>query len=101
KNITLSWLAVRQDRVSFQSVQGMEYEHVLHHELDEQTIKHFQLIVKEKGVDPNEYFFMPIHEWQWRNIIVLLFAEELAEGAIILLGEAPDNYLPGQSIRTF
>lgn len=101
KAVTLSWLAVRKDRATFHAVDGLDHEDVLGEELDERTFQNFQSVLKNQNADPGDYFFMPIHDWQWENVVVPLFAEELAEGAVIPLGESRDHYLPGQSIRTF
>ncbi len=98
---TLSWLAVRKHRASFQSVNGLRYESLIESELDERTRDVFENVLREKGVSKEEYFFMPVHEWQWKNIIIQHFPEDLANDHIIPLGEGRDVYLPQQSIRTF
>ncbi|KPM50504.1 IucA/IucC family protein [Frankia sp. R43] len=46
------------------------------------------------------YVWLPVHPWQWENVVTTLFAGELATGALVDLGEAPDRYLPLQSVRT-
>ncbi|MEX5634845.1 IucA/IucC family protein [Parafrankia sp. FMc2] len=48
----------------------------------------------------DRYRWLPVHPWQWEHVVVPLFAAELATGALVDLGEAPDRYLPLQSIRT-
>jgi aerobactin synthase len=48
----------------------------------------------------SEYVWLPVHPWQWENVISLLYADELARGLLVLLGEAPDRYVPLQAIRT-
>ncbi|MGG1575268.1 IucA/IucC family protein [Fictibacillus sp. NRS-1165] len=98
---TLSWLAVKKHRASFQSVDGLSYETLIESELDEHTRHVFDNVLREKGVSKEEYFYMPVHEWQWKNIIIQQFPEDLANDRIIPLGEGPDVYLPQQSIRTF
>ncbi|WP_250283997.1 IucA/IucC family protein [Frankia sp. CiP1_Cm_nod2] len=47
-----------------------------------------------------EYVWLPVHPWQWEHVIAPLFAAEIATGRLVLLGEAPDRYLPLQSVRT-
>jgi len=47
-----------------------------------------------------DYLWLPVHPWQWENVIVPMFAAELATGRLVALGEAPDRYLPLQAVRT-
>ncbi|WP_251734893.1 IucA/IucC family protein [Frankia sp. R82] len=49
---------------------------------------------------PTAYVWLPVHPWQWANVIVALFAAELATGRLVQLGEAPDRYVPMQAVRT-
>ncbi|WP_163547489.1 IucA/IucC family protein [Candidatus Frankia nodulisporulans] len=46
------------------------------------------------------YVWLPVHPWQWENVVVALFAAELATGRLVHLGEAPDRYVPMQAVRT-
>jgi siderophore synthetase component len=48
-----------------------------------------------------DYYFMPVHEWQWKNVLIQNFPEDLANGMIVPLEEGTDHYIPQQSIRTF
>ncbi|GAA3331861.1 hypothetical protein GCM10020331_090080 [Ectobacillus funiculus] len=71
-------------------------------ELDGKTIQFFsEKKLVTKGVQAEDYYFMPIHVWQWNNVIVSMFAAEIANKELIPLGEGEDHYLPQQSIRTF
>ncbi|WP_423998577.1 IucA/IucC family protein [Haloarcula salina] len=97
---TLSWLAVRNDRATFQSIAGLTAEDLLTSELGEQY-QRFKTTVSEQGYDPDNYHLMPVHDWQWNDSIAQLFAGEIASGALIPLGEGHNEYLPQQSIRTF
>ena len=97
----LSWIAVSRDRASFAAVTGLDYEKLIEAELDADTRSRFESTISRKGRNPEEYYFLPIHDWQWKDAIVPHFAGELAAGRIVPLGEAPDLYLPQQSIRTY
>ncbi|SQD97229.1 MULTISPECIES: IucA/IucC family siderophore biosynthesis protein [unclassified Parafrankia] len=46
------------------------------------------------------YVWLPVHPWQWENVVAPMFAGPLATGQLVDLGEAPDRYLPLQSVRT-
>lgn len=73
----------------------------MENELDGETQKSFAKILTEKGLNAENYYFLPVHEWQWKNVIIQNFTDDLAKGLIVALGNGPDNYLPQQSIRTF
>src|SRR5699024_6212345 len=70
-------------------------------ELGDEQVDRFREQLEAEGVNPDDYWLMPIHQWQWDRFIIPLFAEELAQRNIIPLGEGEDQYLPQQSIRTF
>jgi siderophore synthetase component len=99
--VNFFWVAVRRDRAEFNSVRDLAYDTLMQEELGELEIAKFQEMLAAQQVDPANYYFLPIHEWQWKNMIVPLFAEELASRAIIPLGSGSDVYLPQQSVRTF
>ncbi|MFP3121641.1 IucA/IucC family siderophore biosynthesis protein [Ectobacillus funiculus] len=101
KKVQLSWIAIHKKIGSFHSVEGLSYESVIEKELDGKTIQLFQKKLVTKGVQAEDYYFMPIHVWQWNNVIVSMFAAEIANKELIPLGEGEDHYLPQQSIRTF
>ncbi|WP_257348642.1 IucA/IucC family protein [Pseudalkalibacillus decolorationis] len=101
RDVKLSWIAVHNSRASFQAVEGKAVEELLEGELDAVTRQRFEQVLTEKGLNRTDYFFMPIHEWQWKNVIIQNFAEDLAIGNIVALGDGDDSYLPQQSIRTF
>ncbi len=99
--VNLAWIAVSQDRAQFQAVTGLEERDFLEAELGQETLSHFEAIVEDHGVNPENYHFLPIHAWQWQNVIIALFAEDIANSKIIYLRSSEDAYLPLQSIRTF
>jgi siderophore synthetase component len=101
KEIRLSWIAVAKKIAAFQSIDGLKYEELLAEELSEKERSSFEEKIIGQGENPADYFFMPVHEWQWKNVLIQNFPEELAEKTIIPLGEGNDSYLPQQSIRTF
>ncbi|WP_332697178.1 IucA/IucC family protein [Halalkalibacter lacteus] len=100
KRVKLSWVAVHKDYATFQSVSTVDYETLLQAELGKERFEHFMELLS-KEVESVDYLFLPIHEWQWNNIIIQYFPEDIAQKRIIPLGEGEDEYLPQQSIRTF
>ncbi len=99
--INISWIAVHKDIGTFHSTETVTYEQVLDQELDEVLVGNFNERLRTMDLDPAEYYFMPVHTWQWSHSIVTMFASEIAGKKIVPLGESPDEYLPQQSVRTF
>ncbi|WP_199249186.1 IucA/IucC family siderophore biosynthesis protein [[Phormidium] sp. ETS-05] len=99
--INLSWLAVAKTRSQFNGVSNLDYSTLIQEELTEADITKFHSVLQGRNVKNEDYFFMPVHDWQWQNIVVPIFAEEVANNGIIFLGKSRDAYLPQQSIRTF
>ncbi|MGX1193640.1 IucA/IucC family protein [Metabacillus sp. SLBN-84] len=101
KAVQLDWIAVSKDKGTFHSIEEVDYEQLIKDEIGLNAWEMFNQNLSRAGVEPEEYFFMPVHEWQWNHMIVAQFAEELAEQNIIYLGKGEVEYLPQQSIRTF
>jgi len=99
--IQLSWIAVSKKYASFSSIDSLNYSTLIQEELGIEVFDSFNAILKKQNVQPEDYYFLPIHDWQWKNILVPIFAEEVALKSIIYLGQSSDQYLPQQSIRTF
>lgn len=101
KEVKLDWIAVSKEKGSFHSIEEVNYEDLLKSELGDSLWVTFQKVLHKEGIQPEDYFFMPVHEWQWNHVLVPLFSEELFEKRIVYLGKGEDEYLPQQSIRTF
>ncbi len=99
--VRLLWLAVSKSMTKFNCMDHLSYEQLIAEELDEENISHFNESLLLNGSKPTDYFFMPIHEWQWNNKLVFLFANEIAEKNIIPITFSDDVYFAQQSIRTF
>ncbi len=99
--LSLIWLAVHRERAGFYCVDGMNYEDLLNAELDLSLREAFISTLQNQGLKPEDYWFMPAHPWQWHNQLQRLFAGEIAEKKLLLLGDSNDAYTAQQSIRTF
>ncbi len=97
----LPWMAVHRDLAVYRAVPGLAEDRLLASELDDGTRARFTAALTRRDLDPAAYSWLPVHPWQWDEIVVPLFAPELAAGRIVPLGEGADRYLPQQSIRTF
>ncbi|MBK3641589.1 IucA/IucC family siderophore biosynthesis protein [Streptomyces sp. MBT33] len=99
--VRLVWLAAHRSRAAFTAGVGIEYETFVREELGEATVERFHGVLREQGLDPADYLFIPVHPWQWWNKLTVTFAAEVARRNLVCLGEGDDEYLAQQSIRTF
>ncbi|MFI0933292.1 IucA/IucC family protein [Streptomyces sp. NPDC021019] len=99
--IRLVWLAAHRDRATFTAGAGLDHDALIEAELSEATRERFDGTLRGLGLDPGDYFLLPVHPWQWWNKLAVSFAGELAARHLVVLGEGEDGYLAQQSIRTF
>ncbi|MBQ0848830.1 IucA/IucC family siderophore biosynthesis protein [Streptomyces sp. BH-SS-21] len=99
--VRLVWLAAHRSRAAFTAGVGIEYESFLQGELGKETVDRFHGTLRDQGLDPADYLFIPVHPWQWWNKLTVTFAAEVARQHLVCLGEGGDEYLAQQSIRTF
>ncbi|WP_416147647.1 IucA/IucC family protein [Salipaludibacillus sp. HK11] len=99
-NFKLIWIALNKDYAKVSTSDEDEYTAFIQKELESVTYARFEKKLKKQGGNPADYVFLPIHPWQWREKVLMLFFEQMRAGQIILLGEGEDNYRPQQSIRT-
>ncbi|MGH3355800.1 MAG: IucA/IucC family protein, partial [Nocardioidaceae bacterium] len=97
----LPWMAVHRDLAVFRAVPGLDAEVLYAGELDADTLDGFDGTLRSRGLSPSDYLLLPVHPWQWDEVVVPVFAAEVAAERIVALGEGPDRYLPQQSVRTF
>ncbi|MFE6308716.1 IucA/IucC family protein [Nocardiopsis sp. NPDC057823] len=99
--VRLPWIAVHRSLAEYHGVPGLEEQVLRARELGGETVARFTGRLAAAGADPDAFVWLPVHPWQWDEVVVPLFAAELAHGLIVPLGEAADDHLPQQSIRTF
>ncbi|MFY0566301.1 IucA/IucC family protein [Archangium lansingense] len=98
--LRLVWLAVRQEEARTAVVPGLELDAFVRQELGAATHARFADAVALRGRTLGEYTLIPVHPWQWREIVSGGFVDQLGAGRLIYLGEGEDEYRPQQSIRT-
>jgi siderophore synthetase component len=100
KPVALSWAAVRRENATFVTTTGIDHDTLVRGELGDHYDR-FRDRLASQGLDPDDYYFLPVHDWQWENSVVPLFPDDIAADDIVPLGDGPDEYLPQQSVRTF
>lgn len=99
--LSLVWLAGHKSRAEFTAIGQLSYQQVLEHELSPADLSSFNNILRQKGLNPDDYYFIPVHPWQWYNKLLNILAPDIAANRLVCLGYSEDKYLPQQSIRTF
>ncbi|MFF0749709.1 IucA/IucC family protein [Streptomyces sp. NPDC004267] len=98
----LPWIAVSSRIAAYRGVTGLATPDRLYAgELDPEVLTRFHAELRGRGLDPDAYLLLPVHPWQWDEILLPLYAPAVAAGEIVPLPEDGDLRLPQQSIRTF
>ncbi|WP_332899109.1 IucA/IucC family protein [Haladaptatus sp. CMSO5] len=99
-NTQFYWVALSRDHATFSGVTGLDHDGFVQTELGDQYDE-FCDILRDKNLDPADYLFIPVHEYQWNSSITQLYPGAIARDEIVLLGTGEDRYRPMQSVRTF
>ncbi|MBB3945156.1 siderophore synthetase component [Rhizobium skierniewicense] len=99
--VQIVWLAVSKERATFTSITELDYHSLIAEELDEASLDGFETRLTRLGLNPDDYWLMPAHPWQWFNKLAITFAADVARRYIVCLGYGNDSYTAQQSIRTF
>lgn len=100
RRVLLRWIAVHRGLAEFRGTSELSERDVIDRELDTATRERFRSVLTVRGLDPEAYVWMPVHPWQWDNVVQVMHAADVGADRIVDLGESDDPYLPGQSIRT-
>lgn len=60
----------------------------------------FETVLRDQGASPDDYLPLPVHPWQWDEIIAPGYHGAFARGELMVVGPMLTHYLPQQSIRT-
>ncbi|MEM9339296.1 MAG: GNAT family N-acetyltransferase [Bacteroidota bacterium] len=99
-SFSLIWLAGHKDLTVYAAIDELPYGQLIEQELGKETVGAFNKVISLQGLNPEDYYFIPMHPWQWFNKLASVFASEIARKKLICLGHGPDQYLAQQSIRT-
>lgn len=96
----LHWLAVARDRVTEQFADGLDAEARLLGSMSGSEARRLLLSLEAKGLDFDRYSLIPVHPWQWNEVIAFHFIDDIQTGKIVSLGLYGDFYQPQTSLRT-
>ncbi|UUF13431.1 MULTISPECIES: IucA/IucC family protein [Flavobacterium] len=99
--VKLLWIAGHRNKATFTAIETLDYQKVLQQELSLENITAFENVLKSQDLNIDDYYFFPVHPWQWFNKLALIFAPDISENHLVCLGYSDDEYSAQQSIRTF
>ncbi|WP_412872217.1 GNAT family N-acetyltransferase [Curtobacterium flaccumfaciens] len=94
------WLAARREHTHLALAADRTEQAHWESELSADVVAGFRGTLERRGLDPDDYVWLPVHPWQWQHRIAVTFAPDLGRHDLVDLGEGPDEYQPQQSIRT-
>ncbi|GGV04609.1 iron transporter [Streptomyces litmocidini] len=98
----LPWIAVSNRIAAYRGVAGLETPDRLYaRELDPDVHQAFRATLTARGHEPDDYLLLPVHPWQWDEVLLPLYAPAIAAGTVVPLPADGDLRLPQQSVRTF
>ncbi|MBA5608433.1 IucA/IucC family siderophore biosynthesis protein [Duganella sp. FT3S] len=97
---TLVWLAIARHASETHTLPGIDYEQFLASQLGEAEYHWLQERVAQQGHAPDNYRLLPVHPWQWEHRVRQHYADWLADGTLLYLGQGQGQWLAQQSIRS-
>lgn len=98
--VTPLLLAARRDRSHGAFSATLNEDAAVHALLGDADWQCFRDELIRRGLRPEDYLPLPVHPWQWDEVILPGYHPALARGELLLVGPLTDRYLPQQSIRT-
>jgi siderophore synthetase component len=95
-DLALTWVAVDAALARVETVPGVDQRELVAAELDAGVRAAFA----DRLEPGSDHVWLPVHPFQWDEVIRPFFAPLLADGRMVELGRSPDRYRPLQSVRT-
>ncbi|KJY82127.1 aerobactin synthase IucC [Vibrio galatheae] len=96
----LSWVAVHNSILKLALSDDLHWQDLLTSAVSDYDIKQMDSAMAAFDVDTTQYTYVPVHPWQWKQKLSMLFVREMACKQLIYLGEFGDDFLPQLSLRT-
>ncbi|UCJ15454.1 IucA/IucC family siderophore biosynthesis protein [Pseudomonas sp. MM211] len=98
--LAVVWLGIARQLGSANGSRGVDLQAFLIDAFGEQRWAEIDRALAEQGRSLDDYWPIPVHPWQWEQVIVPTFQAELASGELLYLGTSGADYRAQQSIRT-
>ncbi|PHV06770.1 IucA/IucC family siderophore biosynthesis protein [Janthinobacterium sp. BJB412] len=96
----LVWLALERRLGAVHALAELDYATFLSGQLGRAEYDRLLGLVEQQGHAPADYLLLPAHPWHWQHCIQLRYADWLADGRLLALGEGGGRWLAQQSIRS-
>lgn len=92
------WVAVKKDLCEF----NLDYTIIDDYEdlIPSHVATTWVEAARHGQITADDYQLIPVHPWQWDNIITVMFGPQIAKQEIVCVCEDPDIHRAQQSIRT-
>lgn len=97
----LVWLAALRERCVMAASRGVERADFEHKQLSPALRERFHSVLVDRNLDPDDYAPLPVHPWQWEQIVTSTFSGDLIDEGLVLIGQDDELVRPQQSLRTF
>ncbi|PZR51973.1 siderophore synthetase [Xylanimonas oleitrophica] len=101
RRVRLVWVAARREHTHLALGAGLDERTHLAQALSPDEHAAFAQRLADRGLDPDEYHYLPLHPWQAEHRLPVTFAADVARADLVPLGPGGDEHQPQQSIRTF
>lgn len=98
--VTPLLLAARRDRSHGAFSATLNEDAAVRALLGDADWRRFRNELTRLGLRFEDYLPLPVHPWQWEEVILPGYHPALARGELVPVGPLADRYLPQQSIRT-
>jgi siderophore synthetase component len=98
--IDVPWAAVRRDRLAVEAVTPDLDAAAFLAGYFPAAMERWRRAVAASGADPEAYLPLAVHPWQWREVVVSRFAEEIARGDLLKPDGVETGCLAMLSLRT-
>lgn len=99
-SFSLIWLAGHRSKTVYAAIDELPYNTLIEQELGAADLQKFEQMLRDRGLSIDDYYFIPVHPWQWFNKLAQIFTPEIASNRLICMGYGEDQYVAQQSIRT-
>lgn len=92
------WVAIKASLSEF----NLDPAVISHYDelIPQPIIEAWQQLAAALDCPASQYQLIPVHPWQWNNIIHAMFGPNIGRRELVLVGEDPDQHRAQQSIRT-
>ncbi|MGF6227981.1 siderophore synthetase component [Inquilinus ginsengisoli] len=100
QRIGVPWLAVRRGRIATEVVSSNLEPQAFLKKHFPTAMDRWRSAITAHGADPETYFPIPVHPWQWGAVVEPGFRGEIARGDILKPGDIETECLAMLSLRT-